>query len=86
MIRELEVAFGELDPEYARDRRLLNLRQGGRPFAEHVNDFRTIAQRAGFGEGRALKSVLRNSLSRELEAKISTEDVRGCAKLTSHRQ
>ena len=73
---ELEVAFGELDSGYVWDRRLLNLRQGGRPFADHIIEFRTIAQRASFG-GTALKSVLRNSLSRELEAEISTKDVRG---------
>ena len=62
MIRELEVAFGELDPDYAWDKRLLNLRQGNRTFAEHINEFRTVAQRAGFGEGRGLISILRNSL------------------------
>ena len=77
MIQELETAFGELDPHFAWDERLLNLRQGGRPFSDHVSEFRTIAQRAGFGgEGHALTSILRNSLSPNLKAKIATEDVR----------
>ena len=74
MMQELETAFGELDPRYAWDKRLLSMRQGNRLFADYINEFRTIAQRTGF-RGRALTSLLRYSLSRELEAKVSTEDV-----------
>ena len=76
MIQELETAFGELDPNYTWDKRLLNLRQGGRAVTDHVSEFGTIANRAGFGaEGRGLTSILRNSLSSNLKAKIATEDV-----------
>ena len=76
VIQELEGAFGELDPAFARDRRLLSLRQNGRSFVEHANEFRTLSQRTSFGE-QALASVLRCSLSRELDARVSTEDLRG---------
>ena len=74
MLQELETAFGELDPRYAWDKRLLSMRQENRPFADYINEFRTIAQRTAF-RGRALTSLLRYSLSRDLEAKVSTEDV-----------
>ena len=42
VIQELEGAFGELDPAFARDRRLLSLRQNGRSFVEHANEFRAL--------------------------------------------
>ena len=51
IIEELDQAFGDLDPEYTWDERLLNMRQGGKPFADHISEFRTVAQRAGFGGG-----------------------------------
>ena len=74
MVSELEAAFGEVDPGHAWDKRLFSLRQGKRSFSEHVNEFRTIAQSSSFG-GPALKSLLGFSLSRDLETKISAEDV-----------
>ena len=53
IIRALEVAFGEVDPGYSWDKRLLNMQQGSRPFADYINDFRTVSQRVDFG-GRGL--------------------------------
>ena len=76
MAQELESAFGEMDPEFAWDDRLLDLRQGNKPFAEYISEFRAVAQRSGFA-GRTLISVLRYSLSKELAAKVTTENVRG---------
>ena len=46
IIGELEHAFGDSDPEYTCDERLLNMRRGGRPFSDHISEFRTVAQRA----------------------------------------
>ena len=75
--RALEVtAFVDLDPGFSWDKKLLNMRQGSRPFADYAKEFRTVSAKADFG-GRGLSSILRNSLSRELKAKVSMEDVSG---------
>ena len=78
MIHDLDKAFGEWDPNFAWDEKLLTLKQGGKTFIDHVSEFRTLAQRSAFGtEGRGITSILRASLSSQLKAKIATEDVRG---------
>ena len=75
--RALEVtAPVDLDPGFSWDKKLLNRRQGSRPFADYAKEFRMVSAKADFG-GRGLSSILRNSLSRELKAKVSMEDVSG---------
>ena len=75
--RALEVtAPVDLDPGFSWDKKLLNMRQGRRPFGDYAKEFRTVSAKADFG-GRGLCSILRNSLSRELKDKVGMEDVSG---------
>ena len=73
MIRVLDQAFGDPDEEGTAQRRLMEVRQANRTFADYFAEFQRYAPLSGFNP-KALKSCLERGLSFELEAELHAVD------------
>jgi len=77
VLAALREALGDPDPSYTYSIKLLALKQANRAFADHLYDFRALARRSGFvDQPKALRELLRASISRELTAQLAIIDVR----------
>ena len=74
LVAELELALGDIDPEYTASRRLFSLRQTHRAFSDFYPEFKLAARRTPY-EGSGLKQLLRYALSKELTERLANVDI-----------